>query len=109
MRAAMNAIFYLLGTGCGWRYLPRDSFPPRSTVYNISRKFQRDGVWEAIRVVERFFLLVRTQPASRQGLREPCRNPGRLRCPRLNPACPQATCQGVDRQFIKLPVCTAQW
>jgi transposase len=40
--------FYLLRTGCPWRYLPRDSFPPRSTVYNIFRKFQRDGVWEAI-------------------------------------------------------------
>src|SRR5258708_450621 len=48
MRAAMNAIFYLLRTGCPWRYLPRDSFPPRSIVYNIFRKFQRDGVWEAI-------------------------------------------------------------
>jgi putative transposase len=31
MRAAMNAILYLLRTGCPWRYLPRDSFPPRST------------------------------------------------------------------------------
>ena len=31
-----------------WRYLPRDEFPPRSTVYNIFRKFQKDGVWEAI-------------------------------------------------------------
>jgi transposase len=30
------------------RYLPRDGFPPRSTVYNIFRKFQREGVWEAI-------------------------------------------------------------
>jgi putative transposase len=48
MRAAMNAILYLLRTGCPWRYLPRDSFPPRSTVYNIFRKFQRDGIWEAI-------------------------------------------------------------
>src|SRR5439155_9352883 len=48
MRAAMNAILYLLRTGCPWRYLPSDSFPPRSTVYNIFRKFQRDGVWEAI-------------------------------------------------------------
>ena len=48
MRAAMNAILYLLRTGCPWRYLPRDRFPPRSTVYNIFRKFQRDGVWEAI-------------------------------------------------------------
>jgi transposase len=26
MRAAMNAILYLLRTGCSWRCLPRDSF-----------------------------------------------------------------------------------
>ena len=48
MRSAMNAIFYLLRTGCPWRYLPRGVFPPRSTVYNIFRAFQREGVWEAI-------------------------------------------------------------
>jgi putative transposase len=48
MRLAMNAIFYLLRTGCPWRYLPRGVFPPRSTVYNIFRAFQRDGAWEAI-------------------------------------------------------------
>ena len=48
MRDALNAIFYLLRTGCRWRYLPRDGFPPRSTVYNIFRDFQRDGVWHAI-------------------------------------------------------------
>jgi transposase len=48
MRAAMNAILYLLRTGCPWRYLPRDGFPPRSTVYNIFRKLQREGTWEAI-------------------------------------------------------------
>ena len=48
MRAAMNAILYLLRTGCPWRYLPREGFPPRSTVYNIFRKFQREGSWEAI-------------------------------------------------------------
>src|SRR3954468_21224892 len=48
MRSAMNAILYLLRTGCPWRYLPRDGFPPRSTVYNIFRKFQRDGGGEAI-------------------------------------------------------------
>ena len=28
--------------------LPRDGFPPRSTVYNIFRKFQREGTWKAI-------------------------------------------------------------
>ena len=48
MRAALNAIFYLLRTGCPWRYLPPERFPPRSTVYNIFRAFQREGVWEAI-------------------------------------------------------------
>ncbi len=48
MRSAMSAIFYLLRTGCPWRYLPREIFPPRSTVYNIFRAFQRQGVWEAI-------------------------------------------------------------
>src|ERR1700733_15883836 len=48
MRAAMNAIFYLLRTGCPWRYLPRGLFPPRSTVYNIFRQFQRDDAWERI-------------------------------------------------------------
>src|ERR1700739_908249 len=41
MRAAMNAIFYLLRAGCPWRYLPRDSFTPRSTVHNIFRKIGR--------------------------------------------------------------------
>src|ERR1700681_3493581 len=48
MRAAMNAILYLLRTGCSWRYLPRDSFLPRLTVYNIFRKFPRDCVGESI-------------------------------------------------------------
>ena len=34
MRAAMKAI--LLRTDCLWRYLRRDSFRSRSTVYNLS-------------------------------------------------------------------------
>jgi transposase len=48
MRSAMNAILYLLRTGCPWRYLPRHGFPLRSTVYNILRKFEKDGTWETI-------------------------------------------------------------
>ena len=44
MRAAMNAILYLLRTGCPWRYLPHDRFPLRPMVYNIFRKFRRDGI-----------------------------------------------------------------
>ena len=48
MREAVNAILYLLRTGCPWRYLPREGFPPRSAVYNIFRNFQKAGVREAI-------------------------------------------------------------
>jgi len=38
-------------------------------------------------------LLVRTQPASRQGFRESCGNSGHLRDPRFHPAHPHAVCQ----------------
>ena len=40
----MNAILYLLRTGCPRRYLPRDHFALRSTLYNIFPKLQRNGV-----------------------------------------------------------------
>jgi putative transposase len=59
MRAAMNAIFYLLRTGCPWRYLPCGPFPPRSTVYNIFRKFQSEGVW--VRIWEELLVALREQ------------------------------------------------
>jgi len=32
MREVMNAVLYLLGTGCQWRAQPKD-FPPRTTVF----------------------------------------------------------------------------
>jgi transposase len=47
MREAVNGLLYLLRTGCQWRYLPKD-FPPRSTIYNIFRQWQRDGDWDRI-------------------------------------------------------------
>ena len=48
MREAMDAILFVLRTGCTWRTLNEPCFPPRSTVYNIFRKFQKDGSWEKI-------------------------------------------------------------
>jgi transposase len=52
-------------------------------------------------VVPRRWVVERTfswpKPASCQRLREPCRNPGHLRCPRLHPTGPQAARQGVGR------------
>lgn len=44
LRSAIDAIFYLLRTGCQWRQLSRD-FPAWSTVYWYFKKWQRTGVW----------------------------------------------------------------
>lgn len=40
LREIMNAIRYLVRTGCGWRMLPKD-FPPWQTVYWWFRRFVR--------------------------------------------------------------------
>src|SRR4028119_1918694 len=47
MREVINAIFYLLCTGCSWEMLPQD-FPPYSTVYYYFRRWQKHGVWQDI-------------------------------------------------------------
>ena len=47
LRAVINAIFYLLRTGCQWRLLPRD-FPPWGTVWWYFRRWRREGVWTEI-------------------------------------------------------------
>src|SRR5580698_11637747 len=44
LRAVLNAIFYLLRTGCQWRMLPRE-FPPYGTVYHYFQDWQNSGVW----------------------------------------------------------------
>jgi putative transposase len=43
LRAVLNAIFYLLRTGCQWRLLPRD-FPSPGTVYHYFRAWKEAGV-----------------------------------------------------------------
>jgi putative transposase len=46
-RKILNAIFYVLKTGCGWRELPHD-FPKWKTVYHYFRQFRLYGLWEEI-------------------------------------------------------------
>src|SRR5687768_1074376 len=46
-REIMNAILYLLRTGCQWRLLPHD-FPPHQTVYYYYRVWRKQGLWEQI-------------------------------------------------------------
>ena len=41
---SLNAIFYLLRTGCQWRLLPHQ-FPPWGTVYYYFRSWESDGIW----------------------------------------------------------------
>ena len=43
LREVLNALLYLLRTGCPWRMLPRE-FPPRSTVYGYFRRFWEEGI-----------------------------------------------------------------
>lgn len=53
LRAIVEAILYVLATGCQWRALP-ESFPPRSTVQGYFYRWRDDGTWRWIndRLVE---------------------------------------------------------
>jgi putative transposase len=46
-RRIINAILYVVRTGCQWRLLPQD-FPKWSTVYGIFWKWRNDGTWQKI-------------------------------------------------------------
>jgi putative transposase len=47
LRAILDAVFYVLKSGCPWRLLPKD-FPPRKSVYDWFRKWRIDGTWERL-------------------------------------------------------------
>jgi putative transposase len=47
VRKIVNAIFYVLRSGCQWRMIPKD-FPPYQTVYDYFRNWRQSGAWEAI-------------------------------------------------------------
>jgi len=47
LRAILDAVFYVLKSGCPWRLLPRD-FPPWKTVYDWFRRWRIDGTWERL-------------------------------------------------------------
>ena len=46
-REIVNAILYVLRTGCQWHLLPHD-FPPYKTVYDYYRQWRRRKLWEVI-------------------------------------------------------------
>jgi putative transposase len=57
-REILNAIFYVLRSGCQWRMLPHD-FPRWPTVYHYFRRWRIDGTWERVNQAIRERLRVR--------------------------------------------------
>src|SRR5579859_2801548 len=47
LRRILDAIFYVLRTGCAWRYLPAN-FPPWQTVFYHFRQFRLKGIWHGL-------------------------------------------------------------
>ena len=47
VREVLNAIFYILWTGCQWKALPKD-LPPRSTVWEYMDLWEWDGTLSRI-------------------------------------------------------------
>src|SRR3954471_13638620 len=47
MRVIVNAILYVLRSGCHWRLLPHEH-PNWKTVYDYFWKWRQQGLWQAI-------------------------------------------------------------
>jgi len=41
----LNALFYIVKTGCQWRYLPKE-YPNWKTVYSFFGRIKKKGIWE---------------------------------------------------------------
>lgn len=47
MREIMNAIFYVMRTGCAWRMIPHD-LPRWDIVYKYFELWTKDGTWQRV-------------------------------------------------------------
>jgi transposase len=45
LREVVNGLLYVLGSGCGWRAVPKD-LPPRSTLHGYFTRWDWDGTLE---------------------------------------------------------------
>src|SRR5918998_4099400 len=57
-REILNAIFYIVRSGCAWRLLPH-GFLPWRTVYHYFRAWRLDGTWQRLHQALRVSLRVR--------------------------------------------------
>ena len=58
LREVLDAIFYVVRSGCAWRLLPHD-FPPWKTIHHYFRTWRIDGTWERMHAALRERLRVR--------------------------------------------------
>jgi putative transposase len=58
LREILDAIFYVVRSGCAWRLLPHD-FPPWKSVYHYFRSWRLDGTWERMHTALRQRVRVR--------------------------------------------------
>ncbi len=58
LREILDAIFYIVRSGCAWRLLPHE-FPPWKTIHHYFRIWRLDGTWERLHTVLRHRLRVR--------------------------------------------------
>jgi putative transposase len=58
LREILDAVFYIVRSGCAWRLLPHD-FPPWKTVHHYFRIWRIDGTWERLNAALRERLRVR--------------------------------------------------
>lgn len=58
IREIVDAILYVIRTGCQWRLLPHE-FPPWKTVYHYFRLWRLNGTWERIHTTLREWLRIK--------------------------------------------------
>jgi transposase len=63
VREVLNAIFYVLATGCQWNALPKD-LPPKSTAHFYLMLWDWDGTLETRAAPCRGFVIGTVQPIS---------------------------------------------
>src|SRR5580658_6132788 len=61
MRDVVDAVLYILRTGCQWRYLPKD-FPPKSTVWGYFNEWRHNGTLEILHDMLRELVRRRQKP-----------------------------------------------
>jgi putative transposase len=69
LREILNAIFYIVRSGCAWRLLPHD-FPPWKSVHHYLRTWRIDDTWERMHATlrERVRLRMKRDPQPSAGV-----------------------------------------